>query len=88
MFEDLSSDLDLFIHVSFQLHGEHTVLHPFRHITISVLPGTHSHLSQVKHMRMKYLAEGHNIETKTTWSVIDIRKSFSNIKISFINIRK
>ena len=38
--------LDLFIHVPFQLHGEHTVLQPFRrielivHIAISVLPGS------------------------------------------------
>ena len=40
--------LDLFIRVPFQLHGEHTVLQPFRrielivHIAISVLPGTES----------------------------------------------
>ena len=46
--------LDLFIRVPFQLHGEHTVLQPFRriklivHIAISVLPGTHFHLSQVQ----------------------------------------
>ena len=38
--------LNLFIRVPFQLHGEHTVLQPFRlievivHIAISVLPGT------------------------------------------------
>ena len=49
--------LNLFICVPFQLHGEHTVLQPFRrikpivHITVSVLPGTHFHLSQVKHLR-------------------------------------
>ena len=61
--------LDLFIRVPFQLHGEHTVLQPFRrieliiHITISVLPGTHFHLSQVKHLRVKCLAQGYNIET-------------------------
>ena len=48
--------LDLFIHVPFQLPREHTVLQPFRrielivHIAISVLPGTHFHLSQVKHL--------------------------------------
>ena len=59
--------LDLFIRVPFQLHGEHTVLQPFRrielivHIAISVLPGTHFHLSQVKHLRVKYLAQGHKI---------------------------
>ena len=39
--------LDLFIRVPFQLHGEHTVLQPFRrieliiHIAISALPGSH-----------------------------------------------
>ena len=44
--------LDLFIRVSSQLHGKHTVLQPFRrieliiHIDISVLPGNHFH--QVK----------------------------------------
>ena len=49
--------------------GEHTVLQPFRrielivHIAISVLPGTHFHLSQVKHLRVKCLAQGHNILT-------------------------
>ena len=47
--------LDLFIHVPFQLPGEHAVLQPFRrielivHIAISDLPDTHFHLSQVKH---------------------------------------
>ena len=61
--------LDLFIRVPFQLNGEHTVLQPFRrielivHIVISVLPGTHFHLSQVKHLRVKCLAQGHNILT-------------------------
>ena len=61
--------LDLFIHVPFQLPREHTVLRPFRrielivHIAISVLPGTHFHLSQVKHLRVKCLAEGHTILT-------------------------
>ena len=55
--------LDLFIRVPFQLHGEHAVLQPFRHIeliihiAISVLPGTHFHLSQVKHLRVKCLAK-------------------------------
>ena len=54
--------LDLFIRVPTQLHGEHTVLQPFWrivliiHIAISVLPGTHFHLSQVKHLRVKCLA--------------------------------
>ena len=61
--------LNLFIRVPSQLHGEHTVLKPSRrieliiHITISVLPGTHFHLSQVKHLRVKCLAQEHNIET-------------------------
>ena len=61
--------LDLFIRVPFQLPGEHTVLQPFRrielivHIAISVLPGTHFHLSQVKHLRVKCLAQGHTILT-------------------------
>ena len=54
--------LDLLIHVPFQLPGEHTVLQPFQrielivHIVISVLPGTHYHLNQVKHLR---LDQGH-----------------------------
>ena len=58
----------LLIHVPSQLHGEHTVLQPFRrielclYIAISVLPGTHLHLSQVKHLRVKCLVQGHNIE--------------------------
>ena len=61
--------LDLFIHVPFQLPGEHTVLQPYRrielivHISISVLPGTHFHLSQVKHLRVKCLAQGHTFLT-------------------------
>ena len=62
--------LDLFIRVLFQLHGEHTVLQPFRrieqlivHIAISVLPGTHFHLRQVKNLRVKCLSQGHNILT-------------------------
>ena len=54
--------LDLFMRVPFKLHGDHTVLQPFRrielilHIALSVLPGTHFHLSQVKHLRVKCLA--------------------------------
>ena len=61
--------MDLFIHVPFQLPGEHTVLQLFRrieliiHIAISVLPGTYFHLSQVKHLRVKCLAQGHTILT-------------------------
>ena len=68
MSEDLSStlyftpwSLDLFIRLSFQLHGKHTVLQPFRriglivHISISVLPGTHIHLSGVPCPRTQHL---------------------------------
>ena len=60
--------LNLFLCVPSQLHGEHTVLQPIRrieliiHIAISVLPGTHFHLRQVKHLRVKCLAQGHNIK--------------------------
>ena len=60
--------LNLFLCVPSQLHGEHTVLQPFRrieliiHIAIFVLPGTHFHLRQVKHLRVKCLARGHNIK--------------------------
>ena len=63
------SSLDLFIRVPSQLQGEHTVLQPFRrielviHIAISVLPGAHFHLSQVKHLSVKCLAQRHNNET-------------------------
>ena len=51
--------LDLLIWVPFQLPGEHTVLQPFRLIELivhiaSVLPGTHFHLSQVKHCLVRY----------------------------------
>ena len=58
--------LDLFIRVPSQLHREHTVLRPFLrieliiHIAISVLPGTHFHLNQVKHLRVKCLAQHQN----------------------------
>ena len=61
--------LDLFFLVLFQYHIEHTVLQPFRRfvlivdIAISVLPGTNFHLSQVQHLRVKCLAQRHNIET-------------------------
>ena len=81
LFSSISSDfyiftpwsLDLFIRVPFQLQGEHTVLQPFRHIeliihiTISVLPGTHSHLRQVKNLRVKCLAQVHNIGTMSQY---------------------
>ena len=48
--------LDLFIRVTFQLHGEQTVMQPFWrielivNIAISDLPGTHFYLSQVKNL--------------------------------------
>ena len=68
--------LDLFIRVPFQLHGEHAILQPFRriglivHISISVQLGTHYHLSQVKHLRVKCLAQGHTIETMSQdWDI-------------------
>ena len=71
--EDLSSvflqftpsSLDLLLRVPFQLHGVHTVLQLFWrielivYIAISVLPGTHLYLSQVKHVRVKYFAKRH-----------------------------
>ena len=64
----IPSSLGLFIHVPSQLQGEHTALRPFRriepiiHIAISVLPGTHFHMSQVKHLRVECLAQRHNVE--------------------------
>ena len=33
------------------------------HITIHVLPDTHVHLSEVRHLRVKCLAQGNSIET-------------------------
>ena len=65
--------LDQFIRVPYQLHGEHTVLQPVRrnkliiHIAISAVPGTDFHLSQVKHVRVKCLAQGQNIETMSQY---------------------
>ena len=37
------------------------------HIAISVLPGTHFRLSQVKHLRVKCLVEGHDILTMSQY---------------------
>ena len=68
LFDIFTHALDLFLRVPF-FHGEHTVLQPFRrielivHTAISVLPGTHFHLSQVKLLRVKCLAQGHTILT-------------------------
>ena len=51
--------------VPFQLHEEHTAMQPFQqlkliqHIAISVPSETHFHLSEVKHVRVKCLAQGH-----------------------------
>ena len=61
--------LECFICVPFQLQIEHTVLQSFRriefvvNIAISVLPGTHFHLSLVKHLTVECIDQGHNIET-------------------------
>ena len=55
--------LELFIRVSIQLHEEHTVLPPFQrielivHIVISVLPGSHLHLSRVMRVRVDSLSK-------------------------------
>ena len=63
--------LDLFIRVPFQLQRVYKVVQPFLRIelivdiAISVIPGTHFHLCQVKHLRVKCLAQGHNILTMT-----------------------
>ena len=32
-------------------------------IAVSVPPGTYLHMSEVKHLRVKCLTQGHNIET-------------------------
>ena len=63
--------LDPLIHVPFQLaFFKHTALagisefaELIAHIAISALPGTNLNLSQVEHVRVKCLAQGHNIET-------------------------
>ena len=45
-------------------HCSHVTLGTSRiTIAISVPPGTHLHLSEVKHLWVKYLAQGHNINT-------------------------
>ena len=76
--------LDLCICVPFQLHGEHTVLQPFRrielivHIAISVLPGAHFHLKcQVKHLGIKCLAQAHNITSKQRPILREEKRDFS-----------
>ena len=55
--------LDLFIRVPPQLHGAYSPAAIVALIAISVLSGTHFHLSRVKHLRVECLAQGHNIET-------------------------
>ena len=56
----------MFIHVPFKLpFFEHTTLAAISALGTNrtyCLPGTHSHLSQVKHVRVKCLAQGHSIE--------------------------
>ena len=42
--------------------GNHWRIELTVQIEIYDLPGTHSHLSQVQHARIKCLAQGHNIE--------------------------
>ena len=64
--------LDLFIHVPFKLpfgaYGAAT-LSAIGTYHLSSMPYqiiktcTHLHLSEVKHVRAKYIAQGHNIET-------------------------
>ena len=64
--------LERFIRVPARLHGEHTVLQPFRRfkfitqIAISAPPCPHFHLSQVNHLEVKCLAQEHDIETMST----------------------
>ena len=55
--------MDLFIHVPFQLPREDTALLPLGASSISVLPDTHLYLSEVKHVKVKCLVQGYNIET-------------------------
>ena len=65
--------LDQLVCVSFQLLGDNTVLQPFRrielfvHIAISVLASTDLHPSQVKHMRVKCLAQRQIIQTMSQY---------------------
>ena len=78
-FHFISWSLRLLIRVPFQFNGELTVRQPFRrieliiHLAISILPGTHFHLSQVKHLRVKCLAQDKTskqcprIERRETW---------------------
>ena len=53
-------------------------MQPFRgielivHIAISVQTGTHFHLNQVKHLRVKCLAQGHSILTMSQGEKHDI----------------
>ena len=50
----------MFIRVPFQLHEEHTALQQLIvHIVISILPGTHLDLNEVKHVWVKSLTQGH-----------------------------
>ena len=42
-------------------------------IAVAVLPGTHYHLSQVKHLKVKYLAQWHTIETMAHYFIHDTK---------------
>ena len=58
--------LSLHVDVPFQLPGEHTALALLTcrtTIAISLPTGTHLHKSEVKHLRVKCLAQRHNIDT-------------------------
>ena len=63
--------LDLFIRVSFQLHGEHTVLQPFRriesivHILLHLCPNRYSFTQESSKAckGIKCLPHGHSMET-------------------------
>ena len=46
------------------------------HITISVLPGTHLHLSPVKHVRMKCLSQGHKHRNNVQCPNLEMGETF------------
>ena len=76
--------VDLFIRVPSQLYGEQAVLQLFRRIevtihmiTISVLPGTHFPLSQVKHLRVMCPRTQH----RNNVSVLRREKHYISLKI-------
>ena len=76
--------VDLFIRVPSQLYGEQAVLQLFQRIevtipkiAISVLPGTHFPLSQVKHLRVKCTRTQH----RNNVSVLRREKHYISLKI-------